>query len=676
MKVYLGDVKETANGWITVDPDPGGDADIRLDAAEFVRRYAGEVEEIVVGDLLTRPPGDAADLLRLLNHRLGTGALIRSETSGDETALLEVFRSAGLSDAAVTDPTSWESGAGRSSKSAVEARAAGIAPLRRAVAAAPSVPSDALMAGTATSPEGSAITAREILLHQLADLRSALAQEADRRTGLEKGFDDAARQLEEAREEIIALRATGAVLTTDEDIADPDSDKPAVLPGNAPIVPPPPVISPDDVPTTLRGRLRRAVGARLPEGSDRRQKAKAALDGYRETVEYMRTLRRLWRARTVQGAVHAGDMPAMTYDSWLAGHRIESGQVQAQRVWANGHAKYGPVTSIQLLVLPGPGSLGVTLASLSGQSWESWTAAVCVPPAEGAGSGDSRIRFVDPGGASEAAVANAQVNAAGADYVIVVRAGDVLEPDCLFTVASAVHRDPLLDLLVWDDDVRDAGGHRSGPRFRPSWSPEMLLGADYIGTACAIRRTAWQAVGGLDTTFGPSALWGLLLALDVSDEKVFRSSRVLSSVSRRPSPDPATAAKMVQHHLDARGLAATAELVDQVVRVNWNLVRSSLGHRRHPDPAQPGDAVHLSAVADAHRLPGVRRGHRRQRRLVGRQRRSGTTDHKGSLDLQVIWWTETPFNYSAVNNAGAAKGRGRRAGLPQRRHRTARRRVG
>ena len=122
---------------------------------------------------------------------------------------------------------------------------------------------------------------------------------------------------------------------------------------------------------------------------------------------------------------------------------------------------------------------------------------------------------------------------------------DILEPDCLFTVASAVHRDPLLDLLVWDDDVRDAGGHRSGPRFRPSWSPEMLLGADYIGTACAIRRTAWQAVGGLDRGSAPSALWGLLLALDVSDEKVFRSSRVLSSVSRRPSPDPATAAKMV-----------------------------------------------------------------------------------------------------------------------------------
>ena len=40
-------------------------------------------------------------------------------------------------------------------------------------------------------------------------------------------------------------------------------------------------------------------------------------------------------------------------------------------------------------------------------------------------------------------------------------------------------------------------------------------------------------------------------------------------------------------------------------------------------------------------------------------------------DVTVHWWTETPFNYSAVNNAGAARRR-RGAGLPQRRHRAAR----
>ncbi|MTD14129.1 glycosyltransferase [Nakamurella sp. YIM 132087] len=704
MKVNLGSGQAYMPGWVNVDASPDVKADIHLDAAEFVRQYGAQVEQVYMGHVLEHVmPGDSLTLLRLLNERLPAGTVISAVTPDmgaiweaykageidsyqlnaafiysyvqpshhvwcyDQESLLELFRRAGFVDAEPVDPHTWEpvfhkDGVESKWQTGVRATARGLEGEKNV--APPEVEAltwdlvEAEVARRENKKVGE-ISTQELLLHRLEELRSALAREADLRGGYQQGFDDAARQLEEARAEIRELREHGVTVGEKEKPFDPNSTRPAVLPTNAPVIPPPVHVDPAEVPTTLRGKVRKAVGQKLPEGSPRRRKAKAALDAYRETVEYGRRLKRTWESRTVESEIAATEaaIETMSYDTWLAGHRISADQVKAQKDWAEAVAKNGRMLTVQVLVLPGSGDLGTTLDSLVAQSWPAWTAAVCTPASIPSSWSDKRISnsAVDTGSVFDAA--NAKVVAEKADYVIVVHAGDTLEPDCLFTIASAVRRDPLLELLVWDDDVRDASGHRSSPHFRPSWSPEMLLGADYIGTAAAIRRTAWESSGGLIEKFGDSAGWNLLLSLDLTDERVFRSSRVLGSVTARRGPDPATATTVVQHHLDDKGIPATAELVDQVVRVRWSMqdapkvtvVIPTRHNRKMLSTCLPSLA--RTDYPDFHVVIVDNGGH-------SADNERWYEENKGSLDLKVIWWTETPFNYSAVNNAGAAAGDG------------------
>ena len=74
------------------------------------------------------------------------------------------------------------------------------------------------------------------------------------------------------------------------------------------------------------------------------------------------------------------------------------------------------------------------------------------------------------------------------EWLVFLEAGDVVEPDLLFHVAVVARDDPTIELVTWDDDELDADGVPGHPLIHPSWSPETLLGANYLGRSFAIRR--------------------------------------------------------------------------------------------------------------------------------------------------------------------------------------------
>ncbi len=143
-----------------------------------------------------------------------------------------------------------------------------------------------------------------------------------------------------------------------------------------------------------------------------------------------------------------------------------------------------------------------TLESVIGQllsGWEMW-----VVPLEGLDPWldqlprrDARIRPFIFDGAGRLAALNAAVARAAGDFVAFLQEGDVLPPDALAEAALYVAQRPETDFLYSDDDDVDAEGRRSAPRFRPAWSPELLLATAYVGGLEAVRRTLFQAVGGL-----------------------------------------------------------------------------------------------------------------------------------------------------------------------------------
>ncbi|CAB4932233.1 unannotated protein [freshwater metagenome] len=240
---------------------------------------------------------------------------------------------------------------------------------------------------------------------------------------------------------------------------------------------------------------------------------------------------------------------------------------------------------------------------------------------------------------------------AGDAPTLLLRAGDRLEADCLHHVAAALHRNPSALLVTWDDDVRN-GPLRSRPRFRPSWSPELLLSEDYTGRAFALRASAVLGAGGLGDVGSATLHWDLLLRARLSAEDVVRVPRVLSSVPAREVPPTGAAAGTVQAELDRRQLPGRAEAgTDGGVRVRWELAewpsvtvvvptrhnRGVLATCLPSVAASDYPAVDVVVVDNGERSPANEQWYR---------------DLDLPVPVRVEWWDE-PFNYSAVNNAAA-----------------------
>jgi O-antigen biosynthesis protein len=429
----------------------------------------------------------------------------------------------------------------------------------------------------------------------------------------------------------------------DSDVIDPDA--PALNPQTRATTPPPPRRPPAvaQAPTTWRAKVRSRAAAKLPPGSRRREVAKAALLTYREGVEFGRRMRTHWRHQAQLGGVGSARPPR--YPAWLAGHRATPTQLSAQAAWAS---ELAAAARVHVVVRSGTGDLDRTLTSLREQSWPHWTASA----PRGGGPADARIALLSA--TTDRAIDEA-VSAADAEFVVVCDAGDVLAPDCLFSIGSTHYRDPLADLITWDDDVIDATGSHADPQFRPAWSPEMLLGADYIGTAFALRRSLWIDAAGLAEAVGGST-WSLILRCDLPSARVVNVSRVLSSVTgRRPVPE-SLGTDVVSDILRRRDLSATVE-PGRTARIRWRL----------PEPPKVTVVIptrhNRSMLATC--LPSLARTDYPAFEVVIVDNGGRTTsneqwyaDNSYGLDLRITWWETTPFNYSAVNNAGARVGTG------------------
>ena len=140
-------------------------------------------------------------------------------------------------------------------------------------------------------------------------------------------------------------------------------------------------------------------------------------------------------------------------------------------------------------------------------------------------------------------------------------------------MAVAGRDDPTVELVTWDDDELDDDGTPVRPRIHPSWSPETLLGANYLGRSFAIRRRALQRAGGLPAAAeaGDARWWELLLRADLTAETTLRLPRVLVHLVRRPCPTEAQSLATVAGHLERLGRPAELSWSHGVVRVAWHL---------------------------------------------------------------------------------------------------------
>lgn len=240
-----------------------------------------------------------------------------------------------------------------------------------------------------------------------------------------------------------------------------------------------------------------------------------------------------------------------------------------------------PLVSILMPVFEAPEAfLRAAIGSLVEQSYPEWE--LCAADGGPNGSvgsrvlqelarGDGRIRVIPlDRNRGIAGNSNEALRMARGEFVALLDQDDQLELHALLAMVARLDEEPLLDLVYSDKDNLTPWGDRYAPFFKPGWSPELFLSANYLAQLTLVRRAQLDAVGGFDETLDGAQDWDLLLRVTERTSKIAHVPRVLyhwralptscaSSLDAKPYARDAQR-RAVQAHLDRRGIEATVDV--------------------------------------------------------------------------------------------------------------------
>lgn len=125
---------------------------------------------------------------------------------------------------------------------------------------------------------------------------------------------------------------------------------------------------------------------------------------------------------------------------------------------------------------------------------------------------DERIRVVfreQNGHISEAT--NSALAIATGEFVALLDNDDELAINAFYEVVKVLNENQELDLIYSDEDKIDMDGNRSDPAFKPDWSPDLLLGTNYISHLGVYRRSILEEIGGFRKGYEGSQDYDLVL---------------------------------------------------------------------------------------------------------------------------------------------------------------------
>lgn len=253
------------------------------------------------------------------------------------------------------------------------------------------------------------------------------------------------------------------------------------------------------------------------------------------------------------------------------------------------HAAYGPLrpesaAEVRFSIIcpvfnTPPRLLHECVDSVRSQSWNDWElilvddASDSTQTLEGlqdVAASDGRISVLTlQENSGIAAATNRGAEQAGGDYLVFLDHDDLLAPTALEWLAAAGRE---VDLIYTDEDKVREDGTLDEAFFKPSWSPRLLLGVNYVNHITCVRRELFDELGGLSTGIDGVQDHDFLLRLSERSIQVAHIPHILyhwrawsESTAGRPSS---------KSHVEERGLQALQQAIE---RRGWN-ARAGLGN--------------------------------------------------------------------------------------------------
>lgn len=286
----------------------------------------------------------------------------------------------------------------------------------------------------------------------------------------------------------------------------------------------------------------------------------------------------------------------------------------------------------------------------------------------------TEIVELDNGLCTAEAEARASEQARG-EFIAFLSPGDTLAPGALSAVTLLVEREPQLDIVYSDEDWLDDEGRRLMPRFKTGWDPDAQLGRDLLGQFCLMRREKVAALGGIRPDRAPAHHYDLhcRLAYSISPTAIRHIPEVL--YHRRPpsfEEREDLARDLDSYTKSARLVAqsAASSVCGQPVEVTGAPLAPFVNRVHWPLPEQlPMVSILVPTRDRADLLRACARGVLQKTDypalefliLDNDSQESETANLFGQLskDPRVrILPMPGPYNYSRINNLGAAQASG------------------
>jgi GT2 family glycosyltransferase/2-polyprenyl-3-methyl-5-hydroxy-6-metoxy-1,4-benzoquinol methylase len=273
----------------------------------------------------------------------------------------------------------------------------------------------------------------------------------------------------------------------------------------------------------------------FPVGSSRERIWKAGVAFFRAWLDlgFLGALRKALASIRGKPIGHTLDSE---YQEWIKFSEPTTEDLDEQRE-SSRSLSYRPLISVITPVYnPPPHILKDALESILAQTYDYWE--MCVADAstdhkihqilEDYSQADDRInvKFLE-GNEGIAGNSNHALKLAGGEFIAIFDHDDRLAPNALFEVVRSLNENHDIDILYFDEDKLGSDGERRrDPWFKPDWSPELLLSANYLMHS-VVRRSLVAVVGGFNENMEGTQDWDLLLRCTERTKEIVHIPKVL-----------------------------------------------------------------------------------------------------------------------------------------------------
>ena len=284
---------------------------------------------------------------------------------------------------------------------------------------------------------------------------------------------------------------------------------------------------------------------------------------------------------------------------------------------------------------------------------------------------DSRIRYeILKENKSIAENSNAAMEMATGDFVGLLDHDDTLEPNALYEVARKICEDDRVDVVYTDEDkINSKGTKHLTPNMKPDFNLDLLRSNNYICHLFVVRRILMEKVGGFRKEFDGAQDYDFILRCTEEAEKIAHVHKVLyhwrtHEKSTSDNPESKIYAfhagrRAVESHLQRLGIQAEVEETCDLgyYRVKYPVTGSPLVSILIPNKDQ------LQTLKKCLKSIWEKTEYTNYEILIieNNSTEKETFEFYKKIDgrhhVHVLYW-DKEFNYSAINNFGAAQAKG------------------